>query len=657
MMKHVIIGGHTQLNDNFVSWLSIEPYFPHREVRPIQKNLIRLILTAIIKGRTDIVLQAPTGIGKSAIAATIAEYFKAQGEKSLFYLPRKGLIDQYMKDYPQYAKIKGGNEYPCLLDRDRLEKDFGIKVPKCTRDQAPCSIQSISCRHKPFGDRGGSGMKGHAPSYSRGELFVEEKPCPFWKDKLDVLNKPIAFVSSLYGYREKASINDIGPVKILVLDEADHVEKDILSMETLRITEKELDEFSGKVIPLEGNEPKVWIPILDMLVKGTEEKINILEEKIKKAEDRGAKDRIRLNHMRQRLNFAEGRHKEYKRHFKNLKEREDEYVVEFGTEIRSTGEIIKHVELKPAFISYCAMKHLSRGKHRIHMSATILNPLIYAQNLGIKDYLYIEVPESPFPVKNRKIHCHRIGKLNASNIKNLMSEINTKTEAIIKEGNGRSGLVIPTSHVLREQIYREQYKKFKPSLGDGFDGHDYVRCPICKAKLWQLFPHVEQYHDLNIFQFRRLHPYQPIFAEKARIITNASDSIERKMAMDLFTTSSSPKIWISTYPREGFDGIDDLVRLIIIPKIFYPYLGDPLVQKRKELQPSSYILEALRTLIQASGRGNRHQDDWCDIHILDENIDSLIKSARSMTRKLRETFPNVNVVPPWWEEAIVDVKS
>ncbi|GAH42682.1 unnamed protein product, partial [marine sediment metagenome] len=261
-------------------------------------------------------------------------------------------------------------------------------------------------------------------------------------------------------------------------------------------------------------------------------------------------------------------------------------------------------------------------------------------------------PLSPFPVKNRHIKCHRIEKLNAQTIKNAIIGINDTIKTIIEEKKGMNGIVIPSSHILRDQIYQAQLLNFKPPLTDGILGEDYVECPICKAHLWQLFPHVEKNHNINVYKFTRLHPHIPIFAGKAQIITNGSQSVERKQAMEMFSSNTQPRVWISTYPREGFDGIDDLLRFIVIPKVFYPYLGDPLVRKRKELQPSSYPIEALRTLIQASGRGVRHKDDWCEIHILDSNIDSLIRQCRGISRGLQDELRGISIVPLWWLKAI-----
>ena len=656
-MKHIFIRGDTELKSGFVSWASIEPYFPYAEVRPIQKNLIRVIVTAITKGRTDIILQAPTGIGKSAVAMAIARYFEAQGERSMFYLPRKGLVDQYSKEFPDLGRIKGGNEYLCLLERKVLHDSFGIRVPRCTKDMAPCSIQQIDCNHKPFGDRS-SGSRGIARSHSRGPLFLADDPCPFWDEKVKALNSNIVFMSSLYGYLERIGADDFGQVKFLVFDEADHVEKDLLSMETMRITEKDIDLFSDKPISLEGteeeeNEPKFWMAVLDMMIRGCTELIDDKEDKIDDLRRSGRGKFSAINRLEQELSHAKERKADYKKHFESMKKREDEYVIVFNVDVRSTGEVIKYVELKPAFISFRAPYHLGRGDIRLFMSATILNPLVFLQNLGIKDALYIEVPDSPFPVKNRRIKCHRIDNFNASNIKNLIQDINATIKQILEENPGKSGIIIPASHILRDQIYREQLKNFKPLLRPfGTEGIDHVTCPICETKLWQLFPHVDDAHKINIFQFTRLHPGVDLFAEKAYIITNTGESLERKRAMEVFTTNSHPRIWISTYPKEGFDGIDDICRLIVIPKIFFASLGDPMVKKRKAIQPSSYVIDALRATIQATGRGVRHKEDYCDIHILDGNIDNLIKQGNSMSKRIWSSNPGINVIPPWWQAAI-----
>lgn len=74
----------------------MEKYFPSGFVaRPEQKRVISEIESAVQSGYEHILLCAPTGIGKSHIAATVA---RAMGT-SVILTAQILLQDQYMRDF------------------------------------------------------------------------------------------------------------------------------------------------------------------------------------------------------------------------------------------------------------------------------------------------------------------------------------------------------------------------------------------------------------------------------------------------------------------------------------------------------------------------------------------------------------------------------
>jgi len=69
--------------------------------------------------------------------------------------------------------------------------------------------------------------------------------------------------------------------------------------------------------------------------------------------------------------------------------------------------------------------------------------------------------------------------------------------------------------------------------------------------------------------------------------------------------------------NEGVDLPGEYCRFIIMMKVPYPNLGDPLVQAKNVLFPKWYNSETSNSIIQGIGRGNRFRDDWCITYILD----------------------------------------
>ena len=70
--------------------------------RPLQEKLIEDIQEKINSGAKVVLLSAPTGIGKSLIAASVADYFGS----SFVVTASKHLQDQYTKDMPGLSQTK-----------------------------------------------------------------------------------------------------------------------------------------------------------------------------------------------------------------------------------------------------------------------------------------------------------------------------------------------------------------------------------------------------------------------------------------------------------------------------------------------------------------------------------------------------------------------
>ncbi len=95
---------------------------------------------------------------------------------------------------------------------------------------------------------------------------------------------------------------------------------------------------------------------------------------------------------------------------------------------------------------------------------------------------------------------------------------------------------------------------------------------------------------------------------------------------------------------EGFDFSEDLARWQIIAKVPYPSLGDAHVVAKKDQDEEWYILEVVKTIVQASGRVVRSEKDKGVTYILDSDFE----------RVWRE---NQHMFPKWWSEAVVWPKS
>lgn len=70
-----------------------------RELRPHQSEAIRLLRMAIASGSRRPLLQAPTGAGKTVLAAAIINLARAKGNRVIFVVPAIALVDQTAREF------------------------------------------------------------------------------------------------------------------------------------------------------------------------------------------------------------------------------------------------------------------------------------------------------------------------------------------------------------------------------------------------------------------------------------------------------------------------------------------------------------------------------------------------------------------------------
>lgn len=116
------------------------------------------------------------------------------------------------------------------------------------------------------------------------------------------------------------------------------------------------------------------------------------------------------------------------------------------------------------------------------------------------------------------------------------------------------------------------------------------------------------------------------------LVNGPEDKIEK---VDFFKRHGG--VFLASGCAEGLDFKDDYCRVNIVPKLAYPDLNDPVVQKRRAMADGQewYALETLKTVIQATGRSTRHEKDASTSYILDPTFGGLFQRYRS---KLPQSF-------------------
>lgn len=225
---------------------------------------------------------------------------------------------------------------------------------------------------------------------------------------------------------------------------------------------------------------------------------------------------------------------------------------------------------------------LSLGEQRLYMSGSILKEDIFLENLGITDdYKVIDIPPI-IPPQNRPIFLDFVGSMSKKNIKATLPLMVEKIRSI---------------------AYSDKHKNQKGVI------------------------HTYTYPIANMLKKH--------FKDDDRFIFHNSN--DRNMKINAFKQDLGNKILVSPYAYTGVNFPYDECRFAIVVKNPYPNIGDAQIQARENLSQNkykgfSYIYQKRSAVLsQIYGRGVRAEDDYCDLYLLDKDINGLLGKTSLLT--------------------------
>lgn len=364
----------------------IRKHFPFDTPNPGQLESIEWVIMAFLKGVRHVVLQAPTGIGKSAIATTIHRVLKALSadHRTTIITATKGLQDQYVEMDRDIYDLKGRSNY------------------KCPYNKGP--YNSGQCRA--FSSNGGCKKNVECPYIIRRRRWMEDAPLRMSNTSFQV-SIPLAM---------QVEKENFAP--LMIIDECHDVDDSIVEHTSIiydmySIAFLENDGFINlkngiqqliKMFEIHSHSEYFDVPLeitefaLD-LSEQTESIIEYYEERItdellKESEKEKIGDKIEeMGRLKDKLSL-----------FANSMEN-GKWIIPNWDE--------KKVEIKPIFAWQVADFVLfQKAKFFLHMSATICGIDEYASTLGLTDFVYGEIP-NPIPLNHRKVYYLPKFKINA----------------------------------------------------------------------------------------------------------------------------------------------------------------------------------------------------------------------------------------------------
>ena len=273
-----------------------------------------------------------------------------------------------------------------------------------------------------------------------------------------------------------------------------------------------------------------------------------------------------------------------------IPELDDEWVVDGYEDARRRQGTVerKNVRFRPVHVRDQAPKYLWPHAERwLLMSATIISPAQMAKDLGLADGEWASVyVESVFHPHRRPIFLDRhVGPVVRSNEAEALPKLVRQVDAVAGEFPGERILVHTHSYKLTRHLAE----------------------------------------NLSV----------------SRPILRYMDSRERETMLEKWFDTTDGVLLAPSFDR-GIDLYDDRCRVQIIAKAPFPYLGDKQVSKRMRSPGGQvwYVVETIRSIVQATGRVMRSETDWGATVILDGSVWRLLNE-------------NGQLFPAWWREAVV----
>lgn len=405
---------HPEIDDEIIE------NFPFKQARHNQLELITEILNALESDKKYVILEAGTGTGKSAIAATLAQIL----QPSYILTMTKQLQRQYADEFG-YAQVKGRNNFTCKDSGGLNSCDMGTCQTIRTTDgfSCPYGIKIEKSKQKDVTDAEGESYYNTPFSFQSGER------CPYWNQKAIAIEEPVTLLNYDYAYLELNYVQHFQKRNLMILDEAHNIEDKIMHKLELNIYNKQLQKDINEIIPRDMmgyTDVKDWIAFLEAIYDSYNE-LRINEYTKQKAD--------RIEHTKRKI----------KEITINIKNDPENWIV-------STEDGM--VSFKPLKVDSYAEKTLFQYADKVlFMSATILDKDLFCKWLGLnpEDVYYI-YSESPFKKEYRPIHMTLVGPMSKRALWHTAPKTIPVLRDILNRHKDEKGLVHTNSYRCQQYI-------------------------------------------------------------------------------------------------------------------------------------------------------------------------------------------------------------
>ena len=378
---------------------------PKPKFRPYQQEKLVEIVEAFNSGYKWILLEAPTGFGKSPLNIAFCRVMK-----SFYATPQNMLLDQLLNDFPDLALIKGRRHYDCV------EHPFKCDDGPCQRDR------DYLC-------------------------YDKYEQCPYWKAKINAINAQTALTNFAYfvgeGRIRNPNIPHLGDRELLVLDESHSIDEYILGHISITVSRRALPD-------------PVYYDIRDTLSK--------LPEKLTGEHNDALLDKT----SRLCLDYLDGlpskldeyQIKDAKKAESFIQKVEDywsnhdaDWLGQTRKKVYRRGTWVE-AKIQPTFVHGFMKKHLWNRANRFIVSSATIFASSFIKECGLTDHsdeVYHIVTPSTFPIQNRRVVDASVGSLSWKNRKENMPAVLDAIRRILEVEKGK-GIIHAHSYEFADAI-------------------------------------------------------------------------------------------------------------------------------------------------------------------------------------------------------------
>lgn len=397
-------------------------YFPFKETRSEQASAIEFALDAFLnKGKKYVVAELGTGIGKSAIGITVANFVNSHLPIAAGFTPgayvlttQKILQEQYLRDFGPgkgaLLSIKSSANYQCnfysqqtcaeskrMLNSKLAKKHVNAEFAKCCRGN-----------------------------------------CPYTIDKNAFIQSPLSITNYSYFMAETMYAGKLEPRQFIVHDEAHNLANEISKFIEVTFSEKfAKDTLKCKCpssLKTQGDVftwvKKTYKPALAKHIEKVEEAIEAaIETNNPSFGDFSKQYELLDKHICKVNRFLDS----YS---------DDNWIMNVLTP-NDDKKGIRRFEFKPIDVSHYSNDVMFKlGERHLLMSATIIDKEMFCRTLGIKDeeVAFISI-DSPFPIENRPIFYLPVGKMSAGDIDKTLPKMVEVLREILNEHKNDKGVL------------------------------------------------------------------------------------------------------------------------------------------------------------------------------------------------------------------------